>query len=391
LVEASLLLADNGEAGEARFALLETIREYGAEQLAAQGETDSTRERHAVWALALAEVAEPQLFQAEQQTWWRRLEAERPNMRAALAWFEEVGDAERGQRLAGALWPFCWFRGHLREGQDWLDRALAIPGPAAGPARAWAMVGQAGLAWNRGDFDAAWILAERARTAAIDAGFPRGAAVAQLLLAATAWMHDDLDRALDLGAEAVARLRAAGDAGWLAVFLVDMGTMTQLHGDEERGRAWSAEGLALNRALGNRWIVANHLSDLGLVAHSRGDLVEAVRRYAESVRLFRDVGDTWFIAGPLAGFAGIAAAQDRAETAARLLGAAAALHEASGAAAWTTEHSRDEQTAAAAQAALSAEGFARALEAGRALTLHAAVEEALAIAAAAAGPTESRS
>jgi predicted ATPase/transcriptional regulator with XRE-family HTH domain len=388
LVEANLVRAEDGLAGEPRFSLLETIREYGVDLLAASGQEALTRKRHTAWIVDLAEQAEPQLFRADQQTWWNRLEAERPNIRAALRWCEHSGDAERAQRLAGALWTFAWLRGHMREGQDWLQRALAIPGVTSGAVRAWALVGLEAMAWNRSDFASAWTLGEAALAASREATFPLGVAVSLALLAGTAWMQGELERALVIIKEAVAHLREAGHPGWLGVFLVDMGTLQVLNGDEERGLAWSAEGLALNRALGNRWVIANHLGDLGVVAHGRGDLEEAARHYAESARLLCAVGDTWYIAGPLAGLAGLAVWQGRAETAARLLGVAAALREASGTTAWTTEQGRDEQSVSAARKALGEERYVQALADGRALPLQQAVAEALVIADTVAGTEE---
>jgi hypothetical protein len=388
LVEANLVRSEDGLVGEPRFSLLETIREYGVEQLAASGQEEPTRDRHAAWILKLAEDAEPELFRADQQRWWNRLEVELPNIRAGLRWYERLGDAEGAQRLAGALWSFAWLRGLLREGQDWLERALAIPGETSGAVRAWAMVGQQAMAWNRSDFTSAQTLGEAALAASRAAAFPLGVAVSLGLLAGTAWMQGELGRAQVINEEAIGHLRAAGHPGWLGVFLVDMGTLNMLNGNEERGKTLSAEGLALNRSLGNRWIIANHVSDLGLVAHGRGDLIGAAHHYEESVRLLRDVGDTWFIAGPLSGLAAIAAEQSQAETAARLLGVAAALREASGALAWATEQGRDDQTVSAARAGLGDERYARALAEGRVLPLQQAIDQALATARNLAGTEE---
>jgi predicted ATPase/transcriptional regulator with XRE-family HTH domain len=378
LVEGSLLQAVDGPGGEPRFSLLETIREYGVEQLAANGEEEHTRERHAAWLLAFAEAAEPQLFRAEQQTWWSRLEAELPNIRAALNWFEETGDAERAQRLAGVLTPFNWMRGYLREGQDWLRRALAIPGETSAASHAWALSSSATLAWFRGDNEAARALAEQALALSRAGDFALGMALSYHVLAITAMMQGNLEQALVLGEEGIAREREVADSHWLAILLADMGTVAMLHSDDDQGRAWSAEGLALNRALGNRWTIGIHLSDLGVVAQGRGDLTEAARLYAESARLFLEVGDTWYIASPLAGLAAVAVSQGSPETAARLLGEAMALRETSGSTVWTTERERDEQTVTLARLALGEERYAQALEAGRALPLTQAVEEAFA-------------
>jgi predicted ATPase/transcriptional regulator with XRE-family HTH domain len=378
LVEASLLQAGDGPGGEPRFSLFETVREYGAEQLAAAGEEGPTRERQAAWVLGLAEAAEPQLFRAEQQRWRKRLEAERPNIRATLAWFEEVGDAERAQRLTASLLWFGIQSGSLREGQDWLRRALAIPGSGVANARGWALVGAGIVAWFLGDYDRAWALTEEGQAVAREADFALGAAVAEATFAEIAWMRGDVADALALGEEAIGLLREAGEPGWLAIPLADMGTAALLSGDRERGEAWSAESLALNRTLGNRWFIAVHLSDLGVVAHGRGDLAEAARHYAESVRLLAEAEDAWYVASPLAGLAAIAAETGDPVRAARLLGAAAELRDTSGFTVLATEQERDERTAAAARRALGEERYGRALAAGRSLPLAQSVAEAVA-------------
>jgi len=91
--------------GEPRITLLETIREYALERLAAGGELEATRRRHAAYFLTLAERAEPELTGPQQVRWLNRLEGELDNLRAALGWSLEW-DAEAGLRLASALGGF---------------------------------------------------------------------------------------------------------------------------------------------------------------------------------------------------------------------------------------------------------------------------------------------
>ena len=141
--------------------MLETIRAYAQEQLAASGETEIARDAHAAFFLALAEAAAPRLHGPEQLSWLERLETEHDNLRAALAWSLERGETETALRLTGALGAFWRVRGHLSEGRAWLDRALAGGTAGGGGAlRAKALQEAGTLAWCQGDYGAATALLE---------------------------------------------------------------------------------------------------------------------------------------------------------------------------------------------------------------------------------------
>jgi predicted ATPase len=141
LVEANLLLRDAGDEAEPRFHLLETVREFAAERLRESGEEAQTRQAHAAWCQTLAEVSDVGMWGGPgQKAWFDQLEIEHPNLRAALGWYEEVGDAESGARLAGSLVHFWHKRAHRAEGGAWLERALAS-GSTTDATRATALLG----------------------------------------------------------------------------------------------------------------------------------------------------------------------------------------------------------------------------------------------------------
>src|SRR5438876_2813097 len=122
LLDKSLVQAQQGTGGEPRFTLLETIREYAAEQLAASGEEAAVQERHAHYFLKLAEEAEPHLFRPEWESWLEQLSREDANLLAALAWSKaNQGAVQIGLRLAGALNYYWFLLGYLREGRTWLE------------------------------------------------------------------------------------------------------------------------------------------------------------------------------------------------------------------------------------------------------------------------------
>ena len=105
--------------------LLETVREYAWERLRANGEADAVSGQHAAHFLALAEQAWPELWGADQECWFARLDRERGNLRAALTWAQGRPNPELLAGLAGALGPYWEARGQLSEAYRWLDTALA--------------------------------------------------------------------------------------------------------------------------------------------------------------------------------------------------------------------------------------------------------------------------
>ena len=189
LADQSLVVAVHDLSAEAtRYRLLETVRQYAAERLAAAGEGDTVRARHAAWAVALAEQGARGALGAHREVWQERLEREQDNFRAALSW--ALSDPSRPERpdredptapaadvagaglvalqLSGALWRFWSTTGATAEGRVWLERALAgaeqgaagLPAPAGRRAdvaalRARALLGAGALAGRQGDFRAA--------------------------------------------------------------------------------------------------------------------------------------------------------------------------------------------------------------------------------------------
>ena len=236
LVDKSLLRRLDGDGDEARFGMLATIREYGLERLAAAGEDAAARRAHAAYFLGLAEQAWPAFRQrAGQEPWLDRLEAERANLRAALAWLDESGDAASLLRLAGALSWFWYIRGPLDEGRSWLERALAAQdADVPGSPRTRAMVGAGLLAHFQGDDEQArtWLEASLAGSAELDD--PWLLAFTLLLLGMVAEDHGDYHLAEARFAEALARFRAADDQSNAALTLTHLGVAAWGQGDVER-------------------------------------------------------------------------------------------------------------------------------------------------------------
>ncbi|MDQ3412689.1 MAG: protein kinase, partial [Chloroflexota bacterium] len=145
-----------------RFMMLETLREFGLEQLEASGEATETRRAHAAWYLELAETAAPLLVGSAQALWLDRLELEHDNVRSALRWSIARDDTGIALRLGASLWRFWSIRGYLSEGRRWLEQVLDLSPAALSPARAAALVGAGTLAEYQGAYAAAAALHQAA-------------------------------------------------------------------------------------------------------------------------------------------------------------------------------------------------------------------------------------
>lgn len=364
--------------------MLATIQEYGLERLAVAGEGAATRQAHAAYFLALAEQAWPAFRRrAGQEPWLDRLEAERGNLRAALTWLDERGDAAGLLRLAGALSWFWYIRGPLGEGRSWLGRALAIQ-DAEPPwaSRARAMVGAGLLAHFQGDDARArtWLEASLAGSSALDD--PWLLAFARLLMGMVEEDHGAYHLAEAHFAEALALFRAADDWSNAALTLTHLGVAAWGHGDVRRAAALCEEALALQREAKDGWGMSVSLGYLGLLANERGDYAVAAIAHRESLHLRWDAAVWEDVAASFADLAALAAAADRPERAARLFGAARAVREETGRLLDPLYPERGvfERTEARARTALGADAFVVAEAAGRALPREQAVAEATALA-----------
>jgi non-specific serine/threonine protein kinase len=362
--------------------MLETIREYALERLAASGELEAIQRRHLAWCLVLAEATDAELQGAAQVAWLCRLEAEHDNLRAALAWAADQGEAETGLRLAGALYWF-WMIRHADEGRAWLERLLAAGGTIAPAVRARALLALAVLTWwFEGDETRAGPLLEESLALRRRLGDRQGTARALGHLAMTTVRRGDLARAATLAAEGLALARAVDDPLSAGGCLAALALVARGQGDVDRARALLNEAVASLRRSWFRWGIAWALGHLAAMAREQGDLAEALDRYGESAMLCHPGGATGVAARASAAAGAVAMDAGQFVAATRFLGAAAAWREAIGAPPNPVDLPADERATAAARAALGEAAFAATWIAGRALTVEQAVAEAAALAAA---------
>jgi predicted ATPase/class 3 adenylate cyclase len=365
--------------GEARFAMLETIREYSGERLIAAGEAERVRERHRDYFLALAEEAAPKLNGAEQAAWLQHLEEEHENLRAGLDWSLTEAGSGGGLRLCGAMQKFWWTRGHLAEGREWCVRVLGKAGAEDRThERAKALNAAGVLAYYQGDYLAARGRHEESLAIKRELGDRSGVASSLLNLGNVVHGQGDFASARALLEESLAIRRELGDRGGIAWSLNNLGNVTLDQGDFASARALLEECLAFFRELGDRWNIAISLGNLGEVTHGQGDYPAAGALYKESLAIRRELGDQWGVAWSLEGLAAVVAALGASLPAARIWGTAERLREEIGSPLPPTERPRYDRCVATARAALEDDaGFDRAWQEGRALTLEQAISLAL--------------
>ena len=355
-----------------RLGMLETIRELALEHLAASGERDTVAGRHFDHFLALAEGEEYD-NESGSPAWLDAVDRERDNLRAALRWGLDEGDAVRALQLACALGRFWVVRAH-REGYTWLSEALDRASDAPTPLRATGLMWAGSTVYFTGDFERAAGLAEQALDLFRRLGDKRNVARVLDRLAAPYAMRGDDEKGRALADESLALFRELGDRKGALYPLTKVAADEYRRGDRALGVRLTEEALELAREAGDVWWTAGLLGDLAEMAWEQGDGARAAALARESVSLGHQIRNAWTLFYGLGLLAVLAAEAGESRRAGRLWGGLEALEESGEVAPDPETRSAHEKVVfAAADAELEA-GRAE----GRAMTLDEAVEVALA-------------
>jgi predicted ATPase/class 3 adenylate cyclase len=339
LVDQSLVRQEQDGAG-ARAVMLETIREYALEQLAAGSEAEAVRARHARRYLALAEEAAPHLLRVERRMWLARLDREHDNLRAAFDFCASSGRICEALRLTAAVWRFWQFRGHLREGLRRVQRILDDPASRAHPVeREAALEAAGGLAY--------WLGEMKTTTAAYDEGLALArsngdpARISNALynlsfLPVWAEVDDGLtaraERAEAEIEEALVLARQVGDRGAIARCLwAKANDLAYLRSDLAGSLVPLAEAIPMFRAVGDHFGLAWALHSVGLASVKTGDLPAARAAFDEELALLHEARDASGMAIAFADQAQLADREGDRLRAIRLRAASAALEHLTGA------------------------------------------------------------
>jgi predicted ATPase/DNA-binding SARP family transcriptional activator/DNA-binding CsgD family transcriptional regulator len=417
LVEKSLVVAEPPAEGEARYRLLEPIRQYAREKLEDRGEARTVRQMHASFFLALAEEANLKLRGPQTTVWLGRLEPEYDNLRAALSWSLEGGDLTLGLRLSAALWMYWRTRGYLSEASQWLEEALAKGAAVEPAARAGALRGMGYVLREQNDLQRSeacfkkglalyeelgdkervadslaslgWVAQYQGDAARATAFFERSLATARgsgnqavipsVLngMAFIAREGRDFGRAQELWGEALEVAREQGDLFEAATILKNMGYTELAWDNHERSTELIEEALVLGRKIGNRFMETDCLAILGTAAALRGDPQHAKSLLQESLVFYLELGLKANVAESLERLAETAGALGEDVRAARLWGAAETMRETFGIS-WTlAERMLHEPRLRAARTQLGEAAWKAAFAEGEAMGLEEAVEYAL--------------
>jgi predicted ATPase len=295
LVDKSLVRRQEFPAGEPRFFMLETIREFARELLEQSGEAGEFRSAQVAWIVDLTARAEPELVGPNETQWRELLALEQPNVRAALDWSISQGYFESALRISGAMWRF-WSKRDLLEGREWFLRVLELPGEPDPETRARALQALANILHDLGDFPGAQTRFEAAL--AIRKTLPDKSLQANSLngLGIVAFAQGEFDRARELHQESLALSREAGHLVGIGNALSNWSTVERALGQLDRSKALQEEALQVRREFGDEHFIAYSLYNLGTIARAGGRLDDARGLFDEALRLFRSAGDRFGIA-----------------------------------------------------------------------------------------------
>jgi tetratricopeptide (TPR) repeat protein len=385
LVAQSIVRQAEGPDGEPRFGMLETIREFGLEQLEESGESSAIRQRHRDWYLAFAERVSAELRGPRQAELFDLLAVEHDNLRSSFEWSTAEPDGVgAGATLAECLAWFWVVRGHLREGRAYLDRLIARA-PDGGPVRATILSVAGFLAERQGDYASAQPLLEEALRLWRLLGNDRGVASVLLTLRPIVADSGDSERAGALLHECADLFRKGGAevprdsviAGYAETPIGALASLAVQQGDLAAAQTLYDEDLALSGARGDPHGVANALRGLGSLACNRRDFERARDLFVQSLRRFRDLRDVPCVGINLGWLAIVAGAADQQDRAARLFAASEVLQQRGGVSLPASVRGDHDRWKAQVRSALGEVAFEAVSADGRSMSLEQAVAYAL--------------
>jgi predicted ATPase len=331
LVNKSLVtVIEHSQSGEARYRMLETIRQYAREKLLEAGGSESVRAKHLAHFVKLAEQAESELYRSNQVFWLNKLDDELDNLRVALEW-SLATDITSGLRIASIPWRFWDARGYLQELGGWLDHFLRQY-KNIDRVHVLALNVCSVVFFRRGNFTEAIKIAEQSLQMAralldkqleasslsilgvftqlqgrVDEGVPlleQSLAISRALgdqirqantLEWLSYDHTNLERAIAYAHESLRIHRDLNNLIGIANILIVLARLTIWNGDFSAPVAWLEEALSISRQIGDQLTENTTMTTLGILAYWQGDYQMAVARFEEAILRSEKIGDQYGI------------------------------------------------------------------------------------------------
>ena len=379
LVDQSLVRR-TAEAGETRFVMLETIREYGRDALQADGSAAQIGDRHLRYFRDLAQSGERHFLGPDQVSWLDRFEREHDNVRAALRRAVDTDQADDALQLAAALWRFWFQRGYLREGRDWLTQVIGLQPDGVSAARAKALIALGGLTYWLADADATQFAYESAMRIYRELGDHEAEAEAMYNLAFVPVMRADLYGSRQLFEESLALARETGRTDLVAKSQLLLGIARREGGDPEAALPLLEEAATFFRDANDRFQLAWSLGEVATTHHMLGQRSAAWKGFLEALDLFAGARILPGIGASLEIGSVYASAEGRHAEAVRMMAAGTALSETTGAAAPLMLTPPRRNVEQAARREIGDEAVDNALTEGRRMTLEESIDYARSLA-----------
>jgi predicted ATPase/DNA-binding XRE family transcriptional regulator len=379
LVEQSLVRQTAGAHAEPRYLMLETVREFGVERLAASGDEGLARQKHASYFLSVSTALGSGVQMLQNQTTLTGVAAEQDNVLLAWAWFEACGDNDALLRLSAMLYGLWFQRGLYREARQRVEHALRQSPLGDSLARGQALVAAAMMAAFQGDLARADAYIDEGVTVARRLGDPVLTADALAYSAFVWYRRGAYARAEELLAEVRTVLPGGGNCDQGALMLQLPGDVALAQERYATAASQYQQAIACFQADGYSWGLTDAQAGLAGVQYCTGNRALAAALYAESLARAVDLNFTHLAASALLGFAGIAATTGCPEQGAHLLGAADAMLASLGAPVFPRDQPILRRAHSALTSALGEDHLTRARETGRTMSVAKAKELAEAV------------
>lgn len=354
--------------GEARYEMLETIREFGREAATVAGDLEAINHAHAAKMLIVAEIAGWGVWGGDRSTWLTRLEAELGNIRAAYAWLATQPTAanQLSLRMADVLWAFWLTRGRVAEGRQYVETALSRPGGSLG-ARA-TVTNQSGyFALLQGDDRHAKSVLEANLVRCEEIGFGPFEGSCNLFLAMVAWRNGDLETMNAYLRQGLSRAASANDFITTGIVLILLSILARRNGRFAEAASMLDQATERCAQVGFSWGVATCAYYRGELERARGNHRQAAKWLTEGLRQYHEHDDAVGMAGCLSGLATLAERNSDLERAARLFAAAGKMSEGATAFLPPSEIASYQAAAVSVQDQLGSEEYYRAVAIGYAM------------------------